>query len=95
MQGLPFYQDKLREEVVYRYFVEILNKARTNKATKNEADLLEFEKALEEHKRTGQENAAIEQKAQRKTRKKATVAARGRGKGRTQAVATPPSSPER
>ena len=79
---------------MYRLFLEILNKARTNKAAKNEGDLAEFEKALEEHKTLGQENAAIEQKAQRKTQKRA-VATRGRGRGRKQASSTPPTSPER
>jgi condensin complex subunit 1 len=81
--------------------LDILNKARSNKAAKNENDLLEFEKALTEHKTVGQENAAIEQRAQKKTRRKAAAgAARGRGgaaaKGKSRRNATtPPSSPER
>ena len=94
IQGLPFYQDKLKEEKVYSLFLDILNKARSTKAVKNESDLLDFEKALEEYKNVGQENAAIEQKAQKKTRRKA-VTSRGRGRGRRRASSTPPSSPER
>jgi hypothetical protein len=60
-----------------------LLQARSNKAVKNENELLEFEKALEEHKRLGQENAVIEQKAQRKTTRKraAPAASRARGRG--------------
>lgn len=70
--------------------------ARSTKAVKNESDLLEFEKALEEHKRLGQENAAIEQKAQRKTRKKAATVgagAKSKSRARKQTTESPSSSP--
>lgn len=41
---LPFYQDKLHEEKVFKRFAEILSKARSNKqANKPDAELNEFE----------------------------------------------------
>lgn len=41
---LPFYQDKLYEEKVFKRFAEILSKARSNKqANKPDAELNEFE----------------------------------------------------
>ena len=80
---------------MYQLFLEILNKARSAKAVKNENDLLDFEKALEEHKNVGQENAAIEQKAQKKTRRKAATTRGGKGKSKRHVSDTPPSSPER
>ncbi|EIW67908.1 hypothetical protein TREMEDRAFT_32861 [Tremella mesenterica DSM 1558] len=44
IEGLPFYQDKLHEETVFRRFTEILAKARANKnANKPETELKEFE----------------------------------------------------
>ena len=46
--------------------------ARNNKS-KNEADLKEFEDALEAHKAKGEENEAIEKKVQ-KSKKKASKA---------------------
>lgn len=43
--SLPFYQDKLHEETVFRRFTEILAKARANKASnKPETELQEFER---------------------------------------------------
>lgn len=43
---LPFYQDKLHEETVFRRFTEILTKARANKnSNKPETELKEFETA--------------------------------------------------
>ena len=44
MIRLPFYQDKLHEETVFRRFTEILAKARANKnSNKPETELKEFE----------------------------------------------------
>lgn len=43
--SLPFYQDKLHEETVFKRFTEILAKARANKASnKPETELQEFER---------------------------------------------------
>lgn len=36
--GLPFYQDKLHEETVYKYFKEILNKVRREAAALVDVD---------------------------------------------------------
>jgi hypothetical protein len=44
LNRLPFYQDKLHEETVFRRFTEILAKARANKSSnKPETELNEFE----------------------------------------------------
>jgi condensin complex subunit 1 len=68
---LPFYQDKLHEETVYRRFNEILVKARGNKlsANKPEAELKEFETILAEHRAKGEEDQALAANAVKKTAK--------------------------
>ena len=45
IEGLQFYRDKLHEETVYARFQEILSHARSNKGTKPDSDIVEFEKA--------------------------------------------------
>ncbi|GAA5986784.1 hypothetical protein JCM11641_004790 [Rhodosporidiobolus odoratus] len=103
-EGLPFYQDKLHEEVVFKRFGEILAKIRapTNKLSKTEADLKEFEDALESHRAKGSEDQDLQKKVQ-KSRKRgaaaaqATPAAAPRRGGRARKARrseTPPSSPE-
>ncbi|KAJ8082013.1 condensin complex non-SMC subunit Cnd1 [Marasmius tenuissimus] len=85
IEALPAYQDKLHAEGVYERFSEILTKARQTKpgqAKDSSAmnDIQEFEQVLEEHRREGDENKAVEKrygkkKAQAKkraTRKNAT-----------------------
>ncbi|KAH8113838.1 non-SMC mitotic condensation complex subunit 1-domain-containing protein [Phellopilus nigrolimitatus] len=76
IEGLPFYQDKLHEEIVFARFSEILVKARANKsANKPDSELKEFEGILEEHKRQGEEDQALEKRAEGKkaaARKRAT-----------------------
>lgn len=77
-QSLPFYQDKLYEEKVFKRFAEILTKARGNKqANKPDAELNEFEAILENHKRSGEEgqelDAAVAKTAQAATRRKAAT----------------------
>jgi len=61
---------------VFDRFSEILSKARSNKsANKPDSELKEFENILEEHKRQGQEDQALEMRAEGKkaaARKKAT-----------------------
>nr|ODN98900.1 condensin complex subunit 1 [Cryptococcus depauperatus CBS 7855] len=69
IEGLPFYQDKLHEETVFRRFSEILAKARANKAaSKPETELQEFERILTEHQAKGLEDAALEADVLRKTK---------------------------
>ncbi|KAL5523043.1 CND1 [Sanghuangporus sanghuang] len=76
IEGLPFYQDKLHEETVFARFSEILAKARSNKSSnKPDSELKEFEGILEEHKRQGEEDHALEKRAEGKkaaARKRAT-----------------------
>ncbi|KAB5590206.1 Condensin complex subunit 1 [Ceratobasidium theobromae] len=51
IEGLPYYQDKLHEEIVFQRFNEILVKARSNKSpNKPDTELNEFEAILQEHK---------------------------------------------
>ncbi|WVR03312.1 hypothetical protein IAU60_000303 [Kwoniella sp. DSM 27419] len=69
IEGLPFYQDKLHEETVFRRFTEILAKARSNKASnKPETELKEFEAILNEHQAKGLEDQALEADVLRKTK---------------------------
>ncbi|KAL7418983.1 condensin complex non-SMC subunit Cnd1 [Cryptotrichosporon argae] len=69
IEGLPFYQDKLHEETVFRRFTEILAKARANKsAGKPETELKEFEAILAEHQAKGLEDQALEADVLRKTK---------------------------
>ncbi|KAI5117543.1 hypothetical protein M0805_004372 [Coniferiporia weirii] len=87
IEGLPFYQDKLHEETVFSRFSEILAKARASKsANKPDSELKEFEGILEEHKRQGEEDHALEKRAEGKkaaARKRATrKAARRKVRGK-------------
>ncbi|GAA5907855.1 condensin subunit YCS4 [Sporobolomyces salmoneus] len=97
-EGLPFYQDKLHEETVYKRFGEILTKIRapTNKLSKTDGELKEFEDALERYRAKGTEDQEMQRKVQ-KSRKKggAKAAAPTRRNARRKAQSTPPSSPER
>ncbi|GAA6057586.1 hypothetical protein JCM3770_005397 [Rhodotorula araucariae] len=67
VEGLPFYQDKLHEETVYKRFGEILTKIRapTNKLNRTESDLKEFEDALEAHRAKGAEDQDLQRKVQK------------------------------
>ncbi|KAJ4490288.1 non-SMC mitotic condensation complex subunit 1-domain-containing protein [Lentinula aciculospora] len=67
VEGLPFYRDKLYEEGVFGRFQEILGKARLTKS-KNDigAELKEFEEILEEARRQGQDDQALEKRAKGK-----------------------------
>ncbi|GAA5840742.1 hypothetical protein JCM11251_001688 [Rhodosporidiobolus azoricus] len=110
-EGLPFYQDKLHEETVFKRFGEILSKIRapTNKLNRTEADLKEFEDALEQHRAKGSEDQDLQRKVQKSRKRgggaaaskaKAAPAAAPRRGGRArkavrQQSETPPSSPER
>ncbi|BGP32073.1 condensin complex non-SMC subunit Cnd1 [Rhodotorula toruloides] len=105
-EGLPFYQDKLHEETVFKRFGEILAKIRapTNKLNKTESDLKEFEDALEAHRAKGAEDQDLTKKVAKSRRRgtaapKAAAAAAAparRTARRTKARSeTPPSSPER
>jgi len=74
---LPFYQDKLHEETVFRRFTEILAKARANKgAGKPETELKEFEAILTEHQAKGLEEQALEADVLKKTQAAKRRAAR-------------------
>ncbi|GAA5962078.1 hypothetical protein JCM8115_002909 [Rhodotorula mucilaginosa] len=105
LEGLPFYQDKLHEETVYKRFGEILTKIRapTNKLNRTESDLKDFEDALEKHRAKGAEDQEVERKVQKSRRRaptaKAAAAAPARRnnarRARVQHSETPPSSPER
>ncbi|KIL63463.1 hypothetical protein M378DRAFT_107274 [Amanita muscaria Koide BX008] len=67
IEGLQFYRDKLHEETVYKLFTEILTKARANKSKdKPDSELNEFEQILEEHKRQGEEDQALERRVEGK-----------------------------
>ena len=80
IEGLPFYQDKLREETVYARFTEILSKAKANKsANKPDSELREFEKILADFKEQGEEDQALEKRVEVK---KAAAKRRATRKGR-------------
>jgi len=67
IEGLQFYRDKLHEPTVYERFTEILTKARTNKSKdKPDSELNEFEQILEDHKRQGEEDQALERRVEGK-----------------------------
>ncbi|KAG9019943.1 Condensin complex subunit [Tulasnella sp. UAMH 9824] len=88
IEGLPFYQDKLHNEVVYTRFSEILAKARSNKSTnKPDSELKEFEAILQEHRDKGAEDQALE-KTMKKKADQAKKRATRRG-ARRQRAATP------
>ncbi|KWU41778.1 hypothetical protein RHOSPDRAFT_22371, partial [Rhodotorula sp. JG-1b] len=103
LEGLPFYQDKLHEETVYKRFGEILTKASYQSLNRTESDLKDFEDALEKHRAKGAEDQEVERKVQKSRRRaptaKAAAAAPARRnnarRARVQQSETPPSSPER
>ncbi|PPQ70796.1 hypothetical protein CVT24_001077 [Panaeolus cyanescens] len=67
IEGFQNYRDKLHEPKVYARFVEILAKARNNKSKdKPDSDLNEFERMLEEYKQQGEEDHALEKRAEGK-----------------------------
>ncbi|KAG2072264.1 hypothetical protein BDR04DRAFT_1134704, partial [Suillus decipiens] len=67
IEGLQFYRDKLHEEGVFDRFSEILSKARSNKsANKPDTELNEFESILDECRRQGEEDQAIEKRVEGK-----------------------------
>ncbi|PFH48881.1 hypothetical protein AMATHDRAFT_64397 [Amanita thiersii Skay4041] len=67
IEGLQFYRDKLHEPVVFDRFTEILTKARANRSKdKPDSELNEFEQILEEHKRQGEEDQALERRVEGK-----------------------------
>ncbi|KAH8919555.1 hypothetical protein BT69DRAFT_1284724 [Atractiella rhizophila] len=73
VEGLPFYQEKLHEEVVFKRFQEILGKIRLNKVlSKGEGDIAEFENAIEEARKKGLDDKGLEKRAAAKTQKAAT-----------------------
>lgn len=89
--SLPFYQDKLHEETVFRRFTEILAKARANKsAGKPETELKEFEAILTEHQEKGLEDQALEADVLKKTQ-----AAKRRAARRPNATSQPKERPRR
>ncbi|TIA88190.1 hypothetical protein E3P99_02731 [Wallemia hederae] len=59
MEGLPYYADKLHEPTVFKRFMEILSKSRTNKACKNDAEMKEFEDTLNKARAQGEEEARL------------------------------------
>ncbi|WWC67026.1 uncharacterized protein I206_100933 [Kwoniella pini CBS 10737] len=89
IEGLPFYQDKLHEETVFRRFTEILAKARANKAAnKPETELKEFEAILTEHQAKGLEDQALEADVLKKTKAAKRRAAKRPQAGRGKKLAT-------
>ncbi|KAJ1812765.1 condensin complex non-SMC subunit Cnd1, partial [Coemansia sp. RSA 2675] len=64
LDGLPGYQDKLSEDAVYKYFVEIVSKARSQSAQKQDTKALvdEYETKLKEAraKAIGEDNADLD-----------------------------------
>ncbi|KAG8948741.1 Condensin complex subunit [Tulasnella sp. 424] len=89
IEGLPFYQDKLHNEVVFTRFSEILAKARSNKSSnKPDSELKEFETILQEHREKGEEDQALE-KTMKKKADQAKKRATRRGATRRQRATTP------
>ncbi|EPQ26618.1 uncharacterized protein PFL1_05939 [Pseudozyma flocculosa PF-1] len=87
IDGLPFYQDKLHHGEVYKRFLEILAKARTNKSASNktsDADLREFEEILTNIAQKGEQDEAFEGATQAKV---ARAEKKGRGRGAPAAAA--------
>ncbi|KAF9269363.1 hypothetical protein L218DRAFT_1072228 [Marasmius fiardii PR-910] len=71
VESLPTYQDKLHAEGVYEKFSEILTKARqpkigVSKESGGGVDLQEFETILEQHKRQGEDDKALEKRVEKK-----------------------------
>ncbi|EIW78221.1 hypothetical protein CONPUDRAFT_138601 [Coniophora puteana RWD-64-598 SS2] len=90
IEGLQYYRDKLHEEKVFERFQEILQKARSNKAAnKPDNELNEFEAILEDHKRQGEEDNALERRVEGKkaaAKKKATRKSNRKKGGGTRAT---------
>ncbi|KAG8995637.1 Condensin complex subunit [Tulasnella sp. 427] len=87
IEGLPFYQDKLHNEIVFTRFSEILAKARSNKSSnKPDSELKEFEAILQEHREKGEEDQNLE-KTMKKKADQAKKRATRRG-GRRQRATT-------
>lgn len=79
IEGLTEYKEKLHEPQVFERFTEILTKARQNKSKdKPDTELDEFEKLLDELKQQGEEDQALESRAQ-KNKKKAAKKRAGTG----------------
>ncbi|TDL22771.1 hypothetical protein BD410DRAFT_898004 [Rickenella mellea] len=92
IEGVPFYQDKLHEETVFTRFTDILAKARSNKsANKPDSELKEFETILEEHRRQGEEDQALQKRAEGK---KAAAKKRATRKTARKKAAAPVDEPE-
>ncbi|KAJ6460387.1 non-SMC mitotic condensation complex subunit 1-domain-containing protein [Mycena vitilis] len=88
IEGLPFYRDKLHEEIVFERFTEILIKARQNKSpNKPDTELAEFEQILEDHKLQGEEDRDLEKRVQGK--KAAAKKKASKRKGRKKAAPAP------
>lgn len=92
IDGLPFYQDKLHDETVYRRFVEIVAKARSARGTGGaaakaasavggggEAELQDFEQLIEGFHTKGEEEAQLEVGTAAKVAKAQAALARGGG----------------
>lgn len=73
-QGL--YRDKLHEPVVYERFVGIVKQVKSSKTTKNEEELAEFEKILEENRLQGEEDRELEKRVKGKKRRVSSTAAK-------------------
>jgi condensin complex subunit 1 len=75
IEGLPFYQDKLHDAVVFKRFSEILAKARGNRSaapgstSSSETELQEFEQILEAARLHGLNDAELEGATQAKLAK--------------------------
>ncbi|UZJ56124.1 hypothetical protein CBS101457_005444 [Exobasidium rhododendri] len=99
IEGLPFYQDKLHDAVVFKRFSEILAKARGNRTaipgstSNSETELQEFEQILEAARLHGLndaelEGAATQAKLAKLRRKRDTTATRtSRGRVATRRTA--------
>ncbi|KZT53109.1 hypothetical protein CALCODRAFT_501450 [Calocera cornea HHB12733] len=85
IEGLPFYQDKLHEETVFKRFNEILSKARSNKqTTKPDTELKEFEQILLDFKAKGEEDQHFQEQVEQtaeKAKKRAVKRARQKRRG--------------
>ncbi|CAB4424236.1 unnamed protein product [Rhizophagus irregularis] len=89
-EGLAHYQDKLNENDVYKYFTEIIGKAKAVKGQRPEMKQIieEFEVKIEDHRKRSQEQEETMQKAAeaaQKTKKssKSTRSSRSSGSSRS------------
>ncbi|KAL1746755.1 non-SMC mitotic condensation complex subunit 1-domain-containing protein [Schizophyllum fasciatum] len=78
IENQQLYRDKLHEPVVYERFVAIVKQVRTSKAAKNEEELAEFEKILEEHRLQGEEDRELERRVKGKKRRASASATKTR-----------------